>query len=865
MTSADVSLQIPSQISNDTTHDVVSSWATNHELEAHNTQQGASYTNIALIEANNTSNLNWLPTELSVEDFGDINDSEYFDNLISRNAYEFGVVSDLSNSNDELLDHKVQENRPQTQTQESLVFIDSHVEDYQSLVAGISPEAKVIVLDPSKDAVEQMTRELSNYDHTVSKVEIISHGTSGSLQFGQTSLDSAVLERYSQELQSWADALTDNADIFIDGCHVAQGEQGSRFVTQLSELTGADIAASTDLTGNAAQGGDWELEYEVGQIDSVSSLQPETQRAYHATLGDAISFPEGFMKSVEDYGAKPNDGIDDTVAIQKALDDGRRDANGNSIYDDYFGRPKALYFKAGTYEVSNTLNWIGSSVTLQGQGSGATVIKLRDYTSGFDNSAAPKAVIQTPDGNTSFRQNIYNLSVDTGIGNAGSIGIDYISNNVGAMKDVTIKSGDGKGFAGLAMDRQWPGPCLIKNVQIEGFDYGIRVTPSEYGPSFENITLKNQQVAGIRNENGALTIRGLNSTNSVPVIQGTSWAGMITLIDANLQGGASNVSAIETEGSFYVRNLNTSGYQSAIKHKGVVVSGTTLTEHTSETYQLFDGSKQSLNLPIKETPEYHDNNMANWGRFEADSYGDTSKLQSLLNSDKSTIYFDFGAYFSYNETVVTVPASVKRIIGFSSVMNGESSGVNGGRIKFKVEGDSSDPLIIEQFGYGVKVEHNSSRAVALKNGFYTYTSSTGAGELFLEDVNLESLKVQPNQNIWARQLNIESDGTNIINNGGNLWILGLKTERAGTVIASWNGAKTEVLGAVIYPAQTFSTENKPKAAFISDNSSISLVYRSIHYDPAQYYNIQVMEKRDGETRWLSTDQVPYIMTLFTGK
>ncbi|NMG05399.1 DUF4347 domain-containing protein [Brasilonema sp. UFV-L1] len=861
MTSADVSLQIPSQNSNYTTHDVVSSWAANHELQAHNTQQGASYTNIAnsLIEASNTSNLNLLSAKLSVEDFGDI--------LVSRNDDELRVASDLSKSNDELLGHNIQENGLQKATQQSLVFIDSSVEDYQSLVAGVSPEAKAIVLDSSKDAVEQMTRELSKYDHTISKVEIISHGTSGSLQIGQTSLDSAAVERYSQQLQSWADALTDNADILIDGCHVAQGEQGSRFVAQLSEITGADIAASTDLTGDATKGGNWELEYKVGQIESVSSLQPQAQRTYHATLGDPY-LPQGFMKSVEDYGARPNDGIDDTAAIQRALDDGRVDANGNSIHDDYFGRPKALHFKDGTYDVSDTLNWIGSGVTLQGEGSGATVIKLRDYASGFDNSAAPKAVIQTPDGNTSFRQNIHNLSVDTGIGNAGSIGIDYISSNVGSMKDVTIKSRDGKGFAGLAMDRQWPGPCLIKNVQIEGFDYGIRLTPTEYGPTFENITLKNQNIAGIRNENGTLTIRGLNSTNSVPVIQGTSWGGMVTLIDANLEGGASNVSAIETEGSFYVRNLNTSGYQSAIKHKGVVVPGTTLTEYASESYQLFNGANQSLNLPVKETPEFQENDPANWGRITLNPVGftDTSELQSVLDSGKSTIYFDFGKYFSFNETVLTVPATVKRIVGFSSVVDGESHGQNGGGIKFVVEGSSTDsPLIVEGFGYGAKVDHNSSsRSVALKDGFYQYTSSSGAGELFLEDVNLGSLQVQPNQNVWARQLNIESNNTKIVNNGGNLWILGLKTEGTGTIIDSKNGAKTELLGGLIYPARSFSSQEKQTPAFISDNSSTSLVYRSNHYDPAQYYDTLVSETRNGETRWLSTYQVPYMMTLFSG-
>lgn len=335
------------------------------------------------------------------------------------------------------------------------------------------------------------------------------------------------------------------------------------------------------------------------------------------------------------------------------------------------------------------------------------------------------------------------------------------------------------------------------------------------------------------------------------------------------------MSAIETEGEFYGRNINTSGYQSAIKYKGTVVPGTTQTEYASNTSQLFDGSKQSLNLPIKETPEYHDNNMANWGRFEPRWYGDTEGLQPLLNSGKSTIYFPFnyrvnnedknGAYFSYNETVVTVPASVKPIVGFSSVVNGDGNGKNGGGIKFVVEEGSSDPLIIEQFGYGVKVEQKSSRSVALKDGFYQYTSIPGAGDLFLEDVGVEPLQVQPKQNVWARQLNNEYDGTKIVNNGGNLWILGLKTQRKGTVIESKNGANTELLGGFILPVAEFSAEAKSQAAFTSDNSNTSLVYRMRAYSPDYGYNIQVKETRDGQTRQLLTKNSAHEMiSLFTG-
>lgn len=878
MTSAEALLQFP-QTSNPTTSVVGGlGGEIDQKSDACNTQQGA-YTNITdrLIDASYTSNLN-PSTKLSVEDFRGImprvnefnqhdtllNDCKYLDNLVGRSEGDSKLAGDLSN--DELLDANAQENLPLTQTQKSVVFVDSNVKDYQSLVAGISPDAKVVVLNSSEDGIEQITRELSNHQG-ISTLEFISEGAPGRIQLGQTTLDSAALERYSQQLQSWADALTDDADILIDGCDVAQGEQGTRFVTQLSQLTGADVAASTDLTGDAAQGGNWDLEYKVGQIDSVSLLQPEAQQNYNFTLANSISFPVGFMKSIADYGAKPDDGIDDTAAIQKALDDARRDANGNSIYGDYYGRPKALYFSAGTYDVSNTLNWIGSSVTLQGQGSGATVLRLKDNAAGFENSAAPKAVIQTPAGNTSFRQNIWNLSVNTGKGNAGAVGIDYIANNVGSMRDVTIKSEDGKGFAGLAMDRFAPGPCLIKNVQIDGFDYGIRVSSPEYGPTFENITLKNQQVAGINNIEGTLTIRGLNSTNSVPVIKGTNWDNMVTLVDANLIGGAANVSAIETEGELYARNINTSGYQSAVKYKGTVVPGTTLTEYASNNSALFEGSKQqSLNLPIKETPEFHDNNMANWGRFEPRWYGDTEGLQSLLNSGKSTIYFDFGTYFSYDERVVTVPDSVKRIVGFSSVVNGDGNGKNGGGIKFVVEGNSSDPLIVEGFGYGVKVEQKSSRSVALKDGGYQYTSSPGAGDLFLEDVGLEPLQVQPKQNVWARQLNNEYGGTKIVNDGGNLWILGIKTEQKGTVIESKNGANTELLGGFILPVAGFFGEDKNQAAFTSDNSNTSLVYRARAYSPDYGYNIQVKETRDGQTRQLFTKNSAHEMiSLFAGK
>lgn len=573
------------------------------------------------------------------------------------------------------------------------------------------------------------------------------------------------------------------------------------------------------------------------------------------------AFPADFnMRNVKtDYGAKGDGVTDDTEPIRRALADGR------SSDVDYNGLPKAIYFPAGTYLVSGTLEWTGCCLSLQGQGRGVSIIKLKDSAAGYGDPNAPKAVIKTPAGNMSFRQNISDLTVNTGSKNPGAIGIDYIANNSASLRSVSINSGDGKGKVGLDMSRQWPGPCLIKNVYIDGFDYGIYTKHAEYGPTFENITLTNQKVAGIGNEGNTLAIRGLKSTNEVPAIQNQEPWGSVIVLGGNFQGGSSTESAIENNGYLYARNIVTSGYQSAVRTKGTVVPGASHSEYVSDKiYSLFNSPQRSLNLPIEETPSFHDGNLANWGKFAPRWYGDTEPLQSLLNSGASTIYFPQGGYFAYDKKVVTVPATVRRIVGFSSVVN---SGPDGGGIVFRVEGNSDQPLIIEQFGYGVSVEQASARTVVIKDGNYRYSDSPGAGKLFLENVVLGTLNLNYPHSVWARQLNVESldaTRTKIVNKGGTLWILGLKTEGKGTVINTSAGGKTELLGTLIYPVQEFTAEEKKQAAFINNGSSQSLIYSLSVYGANRNYDIQVEETRNGVTRQLLSKDMPGRMPLFVG-
>lgn len=164
-----------------------------------------------------------------------------------------------------------------------VVFIDPAVENYQSLAAGVVIGTEVVVLDAQRDGVEQINQVLAGH-WGLASLHIVSHGEPGNMQLGTAWLGLETLDYYASSVQSWADALGDEADILLYGCEVAAGQQGAIFVQQLSQLTGAAIAASNNLTGNAALGGDWDLEVTTGVIKSTPAFSSSVMQAYNAVL-----------------------------------------------------------------------------------------------------------------------------------------------------------------------------------------------------------------------------------------------------------------------------------------------------------------------------------------------------------------------------------------------------------------------------------------------------------------------------------------------------------------------------------------------------------------------------------------------------
>ena len=169
----------------------------------------------------------------------------------------------------------------------TVVFIDPNVTDWQNLVNGVEPGSLVFILDPRQDSARQITDKLAALTE-IDNIQIISHGGEGSLSLSSTQLNSANLSSYSSQLQQWGQSLTTTGDILLYGCDVAGGVIGKAFVQQISQLTGADVAASDDWTGSAALGGDWLLEYGTGLIDAPLALQVQAMEAYNSVLPNYI-------------------------------------------------------------------------------------------------------------------------------------------------------------------------------------------------------------------------------------------------------------------------------------------------------------------------------------------------------------------------------------------------------------------------------------------------------------------------------------------------------------------------------------------------------------------------------------------------
>jgi hypothetical protein len=160
--------------------------------------------------------------------------------------------------------------------------------------------------------------------------------------------------------------------------------------------------------------------------------------------------------------------------------------------------------------------------------------------------------------------------------------------------------------------------------------------------------------------------------------------------------------------------------------------------------------------------------------------------------------------------------------------------------------DSARPVVIRDSIFG-----GQPTTIACQN------TNRGTGTLFVENVSAAHWQIGFSQNVFARQINPESNNTTkITNNGGKLWILGLKTEGTSTNIETSQGGSTEVLGGLIYPVRQTSFDS---VSFVTKDSRASFIYAVSNYRPVASggnFAIQIEETQHGLSKSLLSTSLP---------
>ncbi|MDN8065599.1 DUF4347 domain-containing protein [Burkholderia vietnamiensis] len=168
--------------------------------------------------------------------------------------------------------------------QTQVVFIDPSVANYQVLIAGLPAGTQYVVLDAKTDGLAQIAQYLQAH-RGVESISLLSHGSDGAIQVGSTWLTNGDLSGYSTQLAQIGAAMHAGGDFLIYGCDVAQQADGQALVQKIAGITHLNVAASIDATGSAALGGNWTLEYQVGNVHTALNESASAQAQFNELLG----------------------------------------------------------------------------------------------------------------------------------------------------------------------------------------------------------------------------------------------------------------------------------------------------------------------------------------------------------------------------------------------------------------------------------------------------------------------------------------------------------------------------------------------------------------------------------------------------
>lgn len=592
-----------------------------------------------------------------------------------------------------------------------------------------------------------------------------------------------------------------------------------------------------------------------------------------AHLSNKISYPPGFLLGPASHQAIDvthnttanlvgDCMTDNAEAFERLLSQNgtrtRATTNGGAF-------PLYLYFPPGCYATSQPLTIYGNSWTLWGSGPQTSYIRLLPNSTAFRMARGTQFFSpQSVGGNSNFREYLYNLGFEIGVGNPDAIPLTTEQNNSGAIRNVQIWADDSNCPYAINFKRAYPGPMLLKDVAIYGCAMAYSAGQGEYNITFEGLTTEAQTVTVLDNHFIKASIRHWLSDNQVTALHAYgSTSSNVTVLDARLLNGGSKTPGILVDqgSAVYLSRVMATGYSPTELDNG---SGTPSERHgdidqawTGAARSNFNRSQagDSLHLVVKETPLPQDPPVGQWTKLGTQV---SNWPREISQARSSTVYAAAGVYSAMGTTEIDVGDKINHLEFYQSKFQSGSP-----QLVLTVNGSSRVPLIIDGCPYeACQIRHSGKRTIVIRDStIYSYTAQQGAGDVFIEDSVLNEgangtlpLMFYSSQHIWARQLNLEQKvSAKLTCSGCNLWILGYKTEQSSASLVLTNGANAEIFGFFFYQNSAPSRADSAHI-YITDSSLFATGWTKVDVAGRGQPN-WIVESQRGKSMAFSTHDV----------
>ncbi|WP_374166086.1 glycosyl hydrolase family 28-related protein [Arcticibacter sp. MXS-1] len=550
-----------------------------------------------------------------------------------------------------------------------------------------------------------------------------------------------------------------------------------------------------------------------------------------------------------------------------------------------------IYFPDGVYLVSKSLVYSGEPVPdcekhqiaanregtaglkIVGQSRENVVIKLADHLPDFG-AGANKPVISFSkfDRGTIFNNapagfKFRNITINTGKGNTGAIGLDFYGANTSRLDNVRIV---GEGEIGLHV-RIGSAHGYYSNLTIDGFKRGLMLEgDTESHPSIEYVSINNSLQEAIRLVGMSVSLRKVCSKGA-PVGLALKAKGnrlphaVILNSQFNARGGS--CALLIEEGFLFARDIKMKGFRAGVikadKHElanGRIHEFVSNAELNAWDPRAKGKPAKSLNLTIEDypliqwVPDFRKwASVDDFGATGDGNVDDRLAVQRAFNSGHEVICFPKNSYF-LSGTVI-IPATVKQIIGGDTRIEGPG-------VKFEIGERSTDILLIKDTELAAgSIKHSEARDLFLEstssaaNVYQGGLKSVGT-KIFANNVHgfARVPGVIENVRAYARFINNEKADHYQINAGQNstLWVFGFKTEKTFSVFKAEKGAKLEVLGGIM---NRFGRDADPDPpGIINDNSSVSII--ACTNGPNRTWSPMITDIRGDKTRTIPMTGFP---------